>query len=124
MTGAELIRKTPTVRSIGLRGTGRVLRALGFLVPLLVGSTAAWAGSVIIFVDDTASSGGDGASWATAYPFLQDALAFASNPDNGVTEIHVGQGLYVPACLAHPCGDGILSRPRRNGSPRERRRAA
>ena len=96
VTGAELIRKTPTVRSIGLRGTGHVLRALGFLVPLLVGSTAAWAGSVIIFVDDTASSGGDGASWATAYPFLQDALAFASNPDNGVTEIHVGQGLYVP----------------------------
>lgn len=31
----------------------------------------------IIYVDDDASTGGDGLSWATAYRFLQDALAVA-----------------------------------------------
>jgi len=104
----ELIRRTSTVRAIVLRGTSRVTRSLGFLVPLLVGSTAATAGSVIILVDDDALSGGDGASWATAYSFLQDALAFAADPDNDVTEIHVGQGLYLPdRDEATPRGTGV-----------------
>jgi predicted outer membrane repeat protein len=43
-------------------------------------------------VDDDAAPGGDGASWETAYPFLQDALAAAVPGD----EVRVAQGAYRP----------------------------
>ncbi len=55
----------------------------------------AQAGSVR-YVDDDAPPGGDGTSWDTAYRFVQDALAFACDPKNGVTEVRVGQGTYLP----------------------------
>lgn len=50
---------------------------------------------------------GDGTTWATAYRHLQDAIAFASNPNNGVTEIWVAAGTYYPdrSCL-FPSGSG------------------
>ena len=49
----------------------------------------------VLFVDDSAAPGGDGASWATAYRDLQQALADAS-ADPTVTEIRVAEGLYFP----------------------------
>ena len=51
------------------------------------------AGSVV-HVDDDAPPGGDGASWDTAYRFLQDGLTSAAK--GGATEIHVAQGIYKP----------------------------
>ena len=45
-----------------------------------------------IFVDDDAPPGGDGSSWATAYAFLQDALANATPED----VVRVAVGTYRP----------------------------
>ena len=45
-----------------------------------------------IFVDDNAPAGGDGASWASAHKYLQDALAGAEYGD----EIWVAEGTYKP----------------------------
>ncbi|MHC5015144.1 MAG: choice-of-anchor Q domain-containing protein [Planctomycetota bacterium] len=58
-------------------------------------TTAVQAGTVL-YVDDDAPAGGDGLTWPTACRFLQDALAIAANPENGITEIHVAQGTYLP----------------------------
>ena len=50
--------------------------------------------------------GGDGASWATAYRFLQDGLAAAEVAEKPV-EIRVGQGTYTPdRSSTHPSGTG------------------
>jgi len=60
---------------------------------LLIGVTLSAANAqVIIYVDDDAPLGGDGASWAAAYKYLQDALAAASDGD----EIRVAGGTYTP----------------------------
>ncbi len=64
------------------------------VVALAIGHLASAGG--VLFVDDDAAGGGDGLTWDTAYRFLQDALTFASEPANGVTEIRVGQGTYKP----------------------------
>ena len=48
----------------------------------------------IIYVDDDAN-GNDGSSWASAYIYLQDALADANDSDKPV-EIRVAQGIYRP----------------------------
>ena len=45
-----------------------------------------------IFVDDNASDGGDGGSWASAHKYLQDALASTEYGD----EIWVAEGTYKP----------------------------
>jgi len=45
-----------------------------------------------IYVDCTLANGGDGSSWATAYKYLQDALAAAVSGDS----IHVAPGTYKP----------------------------
>ena len=45
-----------------------------------------------IFVDDNASEGGNGTSWASAHKYLQDALAGAEYGD----EIWVAEGTYKP----------------------------
>ena len=47
------------------------------------------------YVDDDASTNGDGTTWGTAYRYLQDALAEAS-ADPGIIEIRVAGGLYTP----------------------------
>ncbi len=49
-------------------------------------------GAGTIYVDDDASLGGDGTSWETAFTYLQDALAVATDDE----EIRVAQGTYKP----------------------------
>ncbi len=64
------------------------------------------AQSRVIYVDDDAGAGGDGASWATAYKYLQDGLADANSAGEPV-EIRVAQGLYRPdRSAAEPNGTG------------------
>jgi len=55
--------------------------------------------AAVRYVDDSAPliPAPDGLSWATAYTDLQQALADAAVPANGITEIRVGQGLYKPS---------------------------
>ena len=61
----------------------------------------------VLFVDDVAPPGGDGTSWATAVRFLQDALAVAADPLNGIAEIRVAEGTYPPdSDEASPAGSG------------------
>ncbi len=75
----------------------RMFVVLGFVcVALLTVQTQA----SVLFVDDDALPGGDGASWNTAFRFLQDALAAAQQPGSAVTEIRVGQGVYIPTFSA------------------------
>ncbi|MHC5008230.1 MAG: hypothetical protein ACYTGF_12810, partial [Planctomycetota bacterium] len=69
-------------------------------------SAAAHAGPVV-YVDDDAPAGGDGQSWFTAYRFLQDGLAWASNPENNVVLVSVAGGTYTPdRDEANPSGTG------------------
>jgi len=80
----------------------------GALIALAVASAVATpAPATTIHVDADAAAAGDGAGWATAYRFLQDALAFASVPANAVTEIRIAGGLYTPDKFeANPSGTG------------------
>ncbi len=67
---------------------------------------AGTAGGKVIYVDDDANGSGDGASWATAYKHLQDALADANTADKPV-EIRVASGVYRPdRCAVEPNGTG------------------
>ena len=50
----------------------------------------------VLYVDDDAPSGGEGASWQSAFRYLQDALSYAANPQTAVMEIRVAQGTYKP----------------------------
>ncbi len=49
-----------------------------------------------LYVDDSATPGGDGSSWATAFQDLQHALAMAACAGGSPVEIRVGQGTYKP----------------------------
>jgi len=60
------------------------------MVVLLLGLGCGAALADVIYVDDDASPGGNGQSWATAYKYLQDALAGADPCD----EIWVARGSY------------------------------
>lgn len=63
-----------------------------FLCLLISGPALA---QTVLYVDDDASTNGDGLTWNTAYRYLQDALATAQT--NGlVMEIHVAGGVYKP----------------------------
>ncbi|MHC4716456.1 MAG: right-handed parallel beta-helix repeat-containing protein, partial [Planctomycetota bacterium] len=66
-------------------------------------ASGAHAGAVLC-VDDDAPAGGDGLTWPTACQYLQDALAIAANPANGIAEIRVAQGVYTPDCEAPNVG--------------------
>jgi hypothetical protein len=68
---------------------------------LLVGIHCATAACRPIYVDANAPPGGDGSSWATAYRYLQDALADASNGD----QIWVAAGTYYPSVEVGGTGD-------------------
>jgi len=76
------------------------MKTLICAVNLLAVSTA-HAGN-ILYVDDDAPPGGNGLNWATAYQDLQDALDTASNGANGVNEIRIAQGCYVPTEQTDP----------------------
>jgi hypothetical protein len=72
--------------------------ALTVLLSLAVASKALAADSVL-FVNSSASTGGDGASWSTAYLDLQDAIAEAYARTIGTSDtitIKVAQGTYYP----------------------------
>ncbi len=70
---------------------------------VVLGLTAAAQAQTTWYVDDDAGPGGDGATWPTAFEYLQDALAVANPGD----EIHVGQGMYQPDRDAdYPDGTG------------------
>jgi len=56
---------------------------------------AAVESAQVIYVDDDASAGGSGVSWADACKDLQDALVIAAAADKPV-EIRVAQGVYKP----------------------------
>ncbi|MCK6483187.1 MAG: right-handed parallel beta-helix repeat-containing protein [Phycisphaerae bacterium] len=56
---------------------------------------AALANGQTRYVDDNASAGGNGQSWATAYRYVQDALADAAGEPT-VTEIRAAGGVYRP----------------------------
>lgn len=58
----------------------------------LVGMAPAIAAGGTIYVDADVSPGGDGASWGTAYKYLQDALAAAVDGN----DIWVAAGTYKP----------------------------
>jgi predicted outer membrane repeat protein len=76
-----------------------VLNLVAVLCLLAAGGT--WG--KVIYVDDDASTGGDGTSWTTAYRFLQDALGQAEVGD----EVRVAQGTYRPdESSASPQGSG------------------
>ena len=65
----------------------------------------------IIYVDDDANSPGDGRGWATAYRYLQDALADANSSPKPV-EVRVAQGVYRPdrnASEPNGTGDRLAS---------------
>ncbi|MBN2129076.1 MAG: right-handed parallel beta-helix repeat-containing protein [Sedimentisphaerales bacterium] len=53
------------------------------------------AGAAVIYVDADAAGANDGASWASAHPYLQDALARARDVKGGA-EIRVAGGVYRP----------------------------
>ena len=69
---------------------------IGAVAAVLTLGRMAVAADGVLFVDDDAAPAGDGQSWDTAYRFLQDAITFAADPVNGVTEIRVAQGVYQP----------------------------
>ena len=67
------------------------MRTLQFVLLLTFGMCHGLFAKVI-YVDDNASVGGDGTSWATAYQYLQDAIAGVASGD----EIWVAEGTYKP----------------------------
>ncbi|MBI4578803.1 MAG: right-handed parallel beta-helix repeat-containing protein [Planctomycetes bacterium] len=75
---------------------------LAVLLPSLATAQAA-----VVFVDGRVAACGDGVSWATAYKYLQDALAAARAPGSTITEIWVAGGTYRPdRDCAHSNGTG------------------
>lgn len=60
-----------------------------------------------LFVNGDALPGGNGQTWATAFVYLQDALAAARASGSDVTEVWVAAGTYKPdRDAAHPTGTG------------------
>ncbi len=68
----------------------RILALTSLCVALLASPGVALGRT--IYVDDDAAGAQDGTSWASAFRYLQDALAVASAED----EIRVAQGVYLP----------------------------
>ena len=72
--------------------------------------TSAAFGGTVLYVDDDAPLRGDGATWETAFRFLQDGLAAAAPPRSGGSEIRIAQGTYTPdRNEANPNGTGDQS---------------
>lgn len=59
-----------------------------------------------LYVKASATPGGGGQTWSTAYTYLRDAFS-AAQADPGVTEIWIAGGVYKPdRDAAHPAGTG------------------
>jgi parallel beta-helix repeat protein len=87
------------------RGLRRLVA--GLAVVAAGGLGAPTSAGPVLYVDDDALPGGDGACWTSAHRFLQDALVPASIPGSGVVEIRVAQGAYLPDRDAlNPLGTG------------------
>ena len=71
----------------------RILHIIPFLLTTVV--LFASAHGKVIYVDGDAAGANDGATWADAYVYLQDALADANDSEKPV-EIRVAQGTYKP----------------------------
>ena len=65
--------------------------ALFATLALALSASAAHA-QTVIHVDDDASPGGDGLTWATAYIYLQDALAAAADLAHDLVVGQLGGG--------------------------------
>ena len=61
-------------------------------VAILASTAAAANAQTVHYVDQKAGAGGDGETWATAFQYLQDALAIASPTD----QVWVAAGTYWP----------------------------
>ncbi|MGP1346698.1 MAG: choice-of-anchor Q domain-containing protein, partial [Phycisphaerales bacterium] len=76
---------------------------------LLLGTGSTLRAQTILRVDPDASAGGDGASWGTAYRYLQDAVAHgcASASVSNPVEIWIAEGLhFADRSEAAPMGTG------------------
>ena len=73
----------------------RVYRLSAACIAATVLCTFTTTDGQVVFVDDDASTGGDGSSFSTPYKFLQDALEAARN-DVSVLAIHMAIGSYRP----------------------------
>ena len=72
-------------------------RCMMFWIAAIVSVLSArtcWSGSTVLYVDASARSGGNGASWPSAFQSLQTALAASADPD--VVQIWVADGTYRP----------------------------
>jgi hypothetical protein len=77
---------------------GVLLRAAALLLVLCVGRLGAVpaAAQDTLYVDADAAAPGDGQSWSSAYPALQDALDQATVQSGTDYEIWVAEGVYYP----------------------------
>jgi predicted outer membrane repeat protein len=82
-----------------LRSKRAAVRRALTLVALAVAGSSALA-QTTIFVDDSAATGGNGTSWASAFVTLDDALAAATAP--GADEIRIAHGRYRPMVQLTP----------------------
>ena len=69
------------------------IRVLGVACAIVL--TAGSYGTTVLHVDDDAPPGGDGATWGTAFRFLQDALE-AAGATAGPVQVRIAQGTYRP----------------------------
>lgn len=112
--GGRGIRRVCTVRTAGTN-------PLAPAATLVDAGAGCMAGAValpdhVIVVDTEAAPGGDGRSWATAFQFIQDALACARDEAGtgqaceGVSEIWVADGTYYADEGAAQTNDDASSR--------------
>ena len=64
-----------------------IVKGEAWIALALAAAMATPAAAATLHVDADAAAAGDGTGWATAYRFLQDALAVASVPADGITEM-------------------------------------
>ena len=83
------MRPSPIIPS---RCTRTVLLYLLVIIVLMCAAPARSIASSVIYVNASASAGGDGLSWLTAYKYLQDGLTAAT----GSKQIWVAKGVYYP----------------------------
>ncbi|UCD51193.1 MAG: hypothetical protein JSW27_00905 [Phycisphaerales bacterium] len=112
LTGPELPLKAPELTDWPMRdidmmgtrgGTPADSSSTGYRIRGRLTSAALVANRARVIYVDAAGGDEDGTSWASAYRFLQDALAEARRATEPV-EIRVAQGTYQP-----DRGDGLVS---------------